>query len=157
MSDFVKQLTNSIESQAAEIAELKQSLAALTDKLNPPKPAPMSPEGFGGGPQKVVETLEDTVSRIHQRAADHQALEASYMEKRREGLSDGEWRDDCGIIRDRKGKAVVRTARDDAAMAEFNKKAGADHIAWLKSVELPVRVNGYLASETDDDGEDDDE
>lgn len=138
VSEFVKQLTDSIADQAIELAELKQALAALTAKLNPP---PLPKPKVDSRPEKVVESHEDYLVRKRQEAIAHQELEKSFMAKRREGLSDGQWRDDCGIIRDRDGK-VVPTGRaleqQLAKAAAHDKAARAEDIAWRKAVDLPI-------------------
>jgi hypothetical protein len=147
--NFTEKLIADVETQAAEIAELKQAIAALTDKLNPPKPAPVSPPGFGGAPvidaQDRGRDIEDHAAymeRIQRQAIAHQELEKSYMAKRKEGLTDGQWRDDCGIIRDREGKVVPsgRALEQQLAKAAAHDKAARDEdLAWRKSVELPIR------------------
>jgi hypothetical protein len=157
VSEFVKQLTDTIESQKAELAELKQALAALTDKLNPPKPAPVSPHGFGGAPVidakdrgRDIEDHAAYMERIQRQAIAHREQEAGYMQKRREGLSDGQWRDDCGLIRDREGKIVPSGRALDqqiAKAAAHEKAAKAADLAWRKSVEIPI-LHG--ADEADD-------
>jgi hypothetical protein len=126
--NFTEKLIADQAALAAELAEWKKTLAELVNP--PPQPKLKFPDSR---PAPLKETFEEVVARVHKRAADHQALEKSYMEKRREGLPEGQWRDDCGIIRwERDGKPVTRTAHADAAMAEFNKKAGEDHIRWRR-------------------------
>ena len=160
MSDFVKQLTDNVESQAAEIAELKQSLAALTDKLNPPKPAPVSPHGFGGAPVidakdrgRDDEDHQAYLERVHRQAQalrDHQAGEIA---KRREGLPDGQERDPCGLIRWIRDGKLVPTGKalekQIAAAAAHEKAAREADEAWRALVELPNR-NAAVISDADD-------
>ncbi len=61
--------------------------------------------------------------------------------KRTEGLEDGNWRDPCGIIRDRQGKVVPsgRALEQQLAKAAAHDKAARDEdLAWRKSVELTL-------------------
>jgi hypothetical protein len=68
------------------------------------------------------------------------------MAERKEGLSDGQWRDDFGLIRDKDGKLVPTgkaLEQQPAKAAEHNKRAEEEDHAWRRLVELPIRGTDY--------------
>ena len=155
--NFTEKLIADQAALAAEVAELKQTLAALTAPK--PQPEPVSALGFGGAPVIVRdharddEHHEETMERIREQAKARREHEAQELAKRTEGLEDGNWRDPCGIIRDRQGKIVPSgkaLEKQLAKAAEHEKAAIAEDLAWRKAVKLPIRVNGYLPEADDE-------
>jgi hypothetical protein len=136
--------------QAAEIAELKLAVAALTDKLNPPPPPPVKVDSR---PDVIPETHEEYLARINREAMARREEEAKELAKRTEGLEDGYWRDSCGLVRDRGGKVALTgegLKQKLAREAAHDKAARAEDLAWRRAVELPIR---HGADKTDGAGD----
>ena len=94
--NFTEKLIADQAALAAELATLRETVAALTAPKPKPEPAKVDsrPDPIVRGHARDDEEAAATMARIHQRNLDHKALEASYMAKRREGLPTGQYRDD---------------------------------------------------------------
>jgi hypothetical protein len=139
MSDFVKNLTDSIAQQALELAELKQTVADLNAKLNPPKPEPVEVDWRKAIPTYTPDQLAAMVAADAKARAD--AAQARH-DAAREGLEPGYWRDNCGLVRDHHGKIALTgegLEQKLAREAEFDRAARAEDLAWRRAVELPIR------------------
>jgi hypothetical protein len=141
MSDFVKNLTDTQAQHATEIAELRAIVAKLELQLNPPQPEPMKVDSR---PDPKEWTHEERMAAVAADAEARRAKEKAQHDEARVGLEPGYWRDNCGLIRDSSGKIALTGEQKRAEAAKFEEEARKADLAWRRSVELPIRVNGYL-------------
>jgi GH24 family phage-related lysozyme (muramidase) len=92
-------------------------------------------------PDVIPETHEKYLARINREVMARREKEAQELAKRTEGLEDGNWRDPCGIIRDRQGKTVLSGPALEQKLAReaaHDKAARAEDLAYRRAAGIPI-------------------